>query len=95
MLNHFGSPEAAVTAEFCLMIDKFFDCLNVRNTKEHELKKKPNLRPYESPDLNGLTPFYNISIDGKNQLKCKMIPTIALMLNPICLFRSKLMRDFK
>ena len=50
VLNHFGPPEAAGTAEFCLMMDKFFDCLNVRNTKEHELKKKPNLRPYESPD---------------------------------------------
>ena len=24
--------------------------LNVRNTKENELKRKPNLRPYESPD---------------------------------------------
>ena len=37
MLNHFGLPEAAGTAEFCLMVDKFFDCLNVRNTKEYEL----------------------------------------------------------
>ena len=44
VLNHFG-PEAAGTAEFCLRIDTFFDCLNVRNTKEHELKKKRNLRP--------------------------------------------------
>ena len=46
-------------------------------------------------DLNGLTPFYNISIDGKNRLKREMIPTIARMLDPICLFRGKLMRDFK
>ena len=50
VLNHFGPPEAAGTAEFCLMMDTFFDCLNVRNTKEHELKKKPNLRPYQSTD---------------------------------------------
>ena len=50
VLNQFGPPEAAGTAEFCLMMDKLFDCLKVGNTKEHELKRKPNLRPYESPD---------------------------------------------
>ena len=32
------------------MMETFFDCLNVRNTKEHDLKRKPNFRPYESPD---------------------------------------------
>ena len=46
-------------------------------------------------DLNGLTPSYNISIDGKKRLKREMMPTIALMLDPICLFRGKLIRDFK
>ena len=50
VLNHFGPPEAAGTSEFCLMMDNFFDCLNVRNTKEHKLERKPNLRPYESPN---------------------------------------------
>ena len=50
VLNQFGPPEAAGTAECCLMMDKYLDCLNVRNTKELELKGKPNLRPYESPD---------------------------------------------
>ena len=96
VLNHFGPPEAAGTAEFCLMMDTFFDCLNIRNIKEHELKKKPNLRPYESPDDRfEWLDTYNISIDGKNRLKREMIPTIALMRDPICLFRGKLMRDFK
>ena len=97
VLNHFGPLETAGTAELCLMMDKFFHCLNVRNTKECELKKKPNLRPYESLDdirFEWLD-TYNISIDGKNRLMRKMIPTIALMLDPICLFRGKLMRDFK
>ena len=47
-------------------------------------------------DSNGLTPFYNISIDGKNRLKAEeMIPTIALMLDPICLFCGKLMRGLQ
>ena len=47
VLNQFGPREAVGTAEFCLMMGKCFDCLNVRNTKENELKRKRNLRPYE------------------------------------------------
>ena len=99
VLNHFGPPEAAGTAEFCLMIDKFFDCLNVRSTKEHVLKKKPNLRPYESPDdirfewLDTFLQYFNRwkeSIEAQNDTNY-----IALMLDPISLFRGKLMRDFK
>ena len=34
-------PETAGTAKYCEMFDKFFDCLNVRNTKQ-----KPFLIPY-------------------------------------------------
>lgn len=49
-LKTFGLKEARGTAEFCLMMDKFFDCFNVRNTKEHLHKRKPFLQPYSSPD---------------------------------------------
>lgn len=37
VLNEFGPEETAGTAKFCLMMDKFFDCLNVRNRTEHVL----------------------------------------------------------
>ena len=50
VLRQFGPPEATGTANFCLMMDKFFDCLNVRNTVEHEFKRKPFLKPYDSVD---------------------------------------------
>ena len=50
VLNNFGPEEAAGTGKFCLMMDKFFDCLNVRNTKEHITKRKCFLKPYESID---------------------------------------------
>ena len=50
VLNEFGPPEAAGTAKFCLMIDCFFDCLNVRNKEEQKLKRKSNLRSYSDPD---------------------------------------------
>ena len=48
VLKEFGPPEAAATAQFCKMMDQFFDCTNVRNTKEHTSKRKPFLRPYTS-----------------------------------------------
>ena len=50
VIEHFGPPEALETSKFCIMIDKFFDCLNVSNTHEYKTKKKEFLKPYE--DLN-------------------------------------------
>ncbi|CAB4040485.1 Hypothetical predicted protein, partial [Paramuricea clavata] len=48
VLKEFGPPEAAGTAKFALMMDKFFDCLNVRSDSEHKIKRKPYLAPYTS-----------------------------------------------
>ncbi|KXJ07724.1 DNA transposase THAP9 [Exaiptasia diaphana] len=48
VLKAFGPPEAAATAKLCEMVDKVFDCLNVRSTKEHQRKRKPFLAPYTS-----------------------------------------------
>ena len=50
VLKNYGPPEAAGTAKYCEMVDKFFDCLNVRNTKEYECKRKPFLAPYTDAD---------------------------------------------
>ena len=33
-----GSAEVAATANLCLVMDKCFECLNVRNTEEHKIK---------------------------------------------------------
>ena len=46
ILKEFGPPEASGTAEFCVLMDTFFDCLNVRNKEEYKIKRKPNLKPY-------------------------------------------------
>ena len=43
-----GSAEVAATANLYLMMDKFFDCLNVRNTEEHKIKLKSFLRRYRN-----------------------------------------------
>ena len=50
VLNNFGPEEAEGTGQFCIMMEKCFDYLNVRNTKEHIIKRKPFLKPYESVD---------------------------------------------
>ena len=43
-----GSAEE--TARFCEMINRFFDCLNVRSTSEHTRKRNYFLAPYSSAD---------------------------------------------
>ena len=50
VLLNFGPQEAAGTARFCLLVDKFFDCGNVRNTQEWHIKNKKFLKPYTSVD---------------------------------------------
>lgn len=48
VLSEFGPPDAIETSQLCRLMDKFFDCMNVRNTKEHILKLKPSLKPFTS-----------------------------------------------
>lgn len=45
-----GQDNTKETEKFVLTFDKFFDCLNRRNLKEHILRRKPNLKPYFSPN---------------------------------------------
>ena len=47
-LNNFGPEEAEGTGQFGIMMDKIFYYLNFQNTKEHIIKRKPFLKPYES-----------------------------------------------
>ena len=48
-LSYFGDPDTSETELFVRNFDRFFDCLNVRSTKESILKRKPVLRPYRDP----------------------------------------------
>jgi len=48
VLLEFGEKESHETAKFCLLVDQFFDCGNVRNTQEYITKRKPFLKPYSS-----------------------------------------------
>ncbi len=53
-LAYFGNPATEETEKFCRIFDRFFDCLNVRSMKEWVTKRKPDLKPYTSPDDSGL-----------------------------------------
>ena len=50
VLTKFGALEVSAIAKYCSMMDKFFDCFNVRSLQEHERKRKPLLAPYT--DIN-------------------------------------------
>lgn len=43
-----GDDQVKGTAKYCEMMDKFFDCVNVRSLKEGEHEIKPFLEPYKS-----------------------------------------------
>ena len=57
VFNSFGPEETTGTAKFCIMVDKFFDCLNVRNTTEHSTKRKQLLKLL---NLNGYMNLFSI-----------------------------------
>ncbi len=42
-LAYFDNPATEETEKFCRTFDRFFDCLNVRSTKEWVTKRKPDL----------------------------------------------------
>ena len=49
-LQESGREEVAGTAQFCSMMNDFFDCSNVRSLTEHTRKRNHLIKPYESPN---------------------------------------------
>lgn len=50
VLQTFAGDEAEETARFVLLMDNFFDALNVRSTAEGKKKRNPHLEPYTALD---------------------------------------------
>ena len=46
VINTYFPVNMHKTAELCEFADKFFDCLNVRNTTEGKISRKDFLHPY-------------------------------------------------
>lgn len=55
-----GGQEVEETAKFTLMMDKFFDCLNVTNFTNASRYRKPYLQPYRSDDDERMKVNYTI-----------------------------------
>ena len=55
VLKSFGSPDAFATVEFCEKMNRFFDCLNVRNTTTGERTGKASMLPYKDVNDEKLT----------------------------------------
>ena len=49
-LEESGKEDVTGTAQFCRMINDFFDCTNVRSLTEHVRKRNNFIKPYESAD---------------------------------------------
>lgn len=49
-LAYFGDPCTKETEKFLRCFDKLFDCLNVRSLSEWRTSRKPDRKPYTSPD---------------------------------------------
>ena len=58
--QYYPNQEMESTAQLCLMMDSFFDCLNVRSFTEHKTSRKPNVAPYKNCD----DPRFNWLIDN-------------------------------
>ena len=65
-MKEYGSPDAIKTSRFCLMMDTFFDIVNIRNNYEHVHKLKPNLKPFDSPNDSRLSWLTNDFLDYFN-----------------------------
>ena len=50
VLSNYGPADAAGTAKFCLIFDKFFDIRNVSSTTASSCKSKPINAPFSSTD---------------------------------------------
>ena len=49
-LAYFGDPRTEETEKFIRHFDKFFDCLKVRSFSEWKQTRKPDRKPYTSPN---------------------------------------------
>ena len=54
-LSFDGNYNIHETERFVRHFDRFFDCMNVRSFTEAIYKRKPDLRPYRTPDDSRLS----------------------------------------
>jgi hypothetical protein len=68
-LRESGDEDVSGTAEFCDMMNGFFDSINVRSLTEHTRKKNPFIMPYSSPNDYHLTWLKEVFLTYLNNWK--------------------------
>ena len=63
VLSHHGGNELSGTSKYCDMIDKFFDCMNVRSVSEHIRKRKNKVAPYTAMDDERFDWLFNVFLN--------------------------------
>ena len=68
-LQESGNKEVLGTANFCGMMNDFFDCANVRSRTEHIRKKNNFIKPYTSTDNECFSWLLDIFVKYLNDWK--------------------------
>ena len=68
-LQESGADDVLETAKFCMMINDFFDCTNVRSKTEHVSKRNHLLKPYTSQDDERFSWLKDVFLEYLNDWK--------------------------
>ena len=106
ILNNYYGPETIQTALYCTHMTNFFDCLNVKSTKEGDYSRNEFLKPYMIENdfqfdwlQNTLLPYFNnwkhchILIIGN--IFYRDLKTLQPVLGKKCLFLDNPMWVYK
>ena len=68
-LQESGADDVLESAKFCMMINDFFDCTNVRSKTEHVSKRNHLLKPYTSQDDQRFSWLKDVFLEYLNDWK--------------------------
>ena len=68
-LQQSGADDVLAAAKFCMMINDFFDCTNVRSLTEHVSKRNHWIKPYTSQDDERFSRLKDVFLEYLNTWK--------------------------
>ena len=89
-MSNYTSTDVAETATFCLLIDTFFDIMNIWDINSHKFDLKPSVIPFSSiPGFLGYE-MYFCSTSMTGFIPLNTVKVTCLEMQKIkCLFHSK------
>ncbi|CAM1312591.1 PAH (predicted) [Pycnogonum litorale] len=77
IMLQYSHADSSETANFILLVDKFFDCTNTRSLDEAHFKRKPELAPYRSIDDDRFDFLINDFINYFTKWRMSTIGTVG------------------